>query len=201
MQGGKFGHGFLSAGVSKAATPAVTTHINGAPAQAVTLAIVGGTVSEVTGGKFANGAITSAMAFAFNHQLSEQQNRDSAGYGRRYDEELVSYTEPGLVFNEPSDIDWQTVFHGEALDVLTFWRKSIPYVKEIQILPSLQRARVFGTYHYKFEIVYENLQAISKGGLYEYYRVDGQVHRTGEFVWKEWSGDPRVESKYTYRTC
>ena len=78
MQGGKFGHGFISAGVSKAATPTVTTHINGEASQAVTLAIVGGTVSKVTGGKFANGAITSAMAFAFNQQSSESKI-DAAG--------------------------------------------------------------------------------------------------------------------------
>ena len=38
--------------------------------------MVGGTVSEVTGGKFANGAVTSAMAFAF---AQTAQNQDDQG--------------------------------------------------------------------------------------------------------------------------
>src|SRR6056297_1559993 len=67
MQGGKFGHGFISAGVSKAATPGVTSSSLNTFQQGAVLAIVGGSVSRVTGGKFANGAVTAAMAFSFNH--------------------------------------------------------------------------------------------------------------------------------------
>lgn len=66
MQGGKFGHGFLSAGLSKLATPTISANVKGDLAQGISVAIVGGTISEATGGKFANGATTSAMAFAFN---------------------------------------------------------------------------------------------------------------------------------------
>ncbi|MDT8450073.1 MAG: RHS repeat-associated core domain-containing protein [Wenzhouxiangellaceae bacterium] len=66
MQGGKFGHGFLSAGISKAATPGVAANVQGIYRQGFVLAIVGGTTSEISGGKFANGAVTAAMGFAFN---------------------------------------------------------------------------------------------------------------------------------------
>ena len=66
MQGGKFGHGFLSAGISKAVTPGIASSSLNTYQQGFALAIVGGTVSKISGGKFANGAVTAAMAFAFN---------------------------------------------------------------------------------------------------------------------------------------
>ena len=37
----------------------------------ITAAVVGGTVSEVTGGKFANGAVTGAFSRAFNDEMHE----------------------------------------------------------------------------------------------------------------------------------
>ena len=69
LDGGKFGHGFVSAGLTKALD--VNSMIKGKgvelTAQRVVLAgIIGGTVSQITGGKFANGAITAAMAQRFN---------------------------------------------------------------------------------------------------------------------------------------
>ena len=67
MQGGKFGHGFISAGISGATTPGVMNHLEHPLNRAVAIAVVGGTASELTGGKFANGAVTSAMAFAFSN--------------------------------------------------------------------------------------------------------------------------------------
>jgi len=67
LQGGEFGHGFLSAGIAKGISARVdlgSDWANGALA-----ALVGGTVSEMTGDKFANGAVTAAMAYAFNHLI------------------------------------------------------------------------------------------------------------------------------------
>ncbi len=63
LGGGKFGHGFISAGVTGAAG------VNGIPnvsARTAAAALVGGTVSRLTGGKFANGAVTGAMQSALN---------------------------------------------------------------------------------------------------------------------------------------
>jgi len=66
LQGGRFGHGFLSAGVTKAMSPSIQYGLEGYPAAQITAAaVVGGTVSDATGGKFANGAVTAAMAYAF----------------------------------------------------------------------------------------------------------------------------------------
>ena len=68
----------MSAGVSKAATPGIMDTFNHPASQGIAVAIVGGTVSEVTGGKFANGAVTAAMAFAFN-ELSSREGRQVRG--------------------------------------------------------------------------------------------------------------------------
>ena len=61
LQGGKFGHGFISAGVG-----AVAGGVFGkAPMNRIIgSAVVGGTLSKITGGKFANGALTAAFAAA-----------------------------------------------------------------------------------------------------------------------------------------
>ena len=73
LQGGKFGHGFVSAGFTKWSTQ----YFNGVQgwkvgnislAQTTVAALVGGTVSHFTGGKFANGAITAAMGNILNEQ-------------------------------------------------------------------------------------------------------------------------------------
>ncbi|MFC4821944.1 hypothetical protein, partial [Dokdonella ginsengisoli] len=73
MQGGRFGHGFASAGFSEAMSPALG-HIRSVPAQAITAAVIGGTASRLAGGKFANGAVTAAFGFAFN-QLGHPSSR------------------------------------------------------------------------------------------------------------------------------
>lgn len=92
MQGGKFGHGFISAGVSKVSTPAIST-LGNAYAEGVAAAIVGGTTSRLTGGKFENGATTAAMAYAFNQLAS---SGDGDGY-RQYDPEDDSYHDASML--------------------------------------------------------------------------------------------------------
>ncbi len=68
MQGGKFGHGFASAFLTKYANvnQIVGTAANQASTRIILAAIIGGTVSEMTGGKFANGALSSALMQAVN---------------------------------------------------------------------------------------------------------------------------------------
>ena len=99
LQGGKFGDGFLSAGVAELSSPMIDNIGPGrmdpsyAPARVAVAAVVGGTTSAITGGKFANGAITAAFGRAFNSELhrpvpisdAEKQmldNKDLAGYWR-----------------------------------------------------------------------------------------------------------------------
>jgi len=78
LQGGKFGHGFLSAGVTEALSPAIgaASSVGGAGgvvAGTVASAVVGGTVSELSGGKFGNGAQTGAFQFLFNQVVHDRQ--------------------------------------------------------------------------------------------------------------------------------
>jgi len=82
LQGGKFAHGFLSAGATQALAPSIESIGIGDGAlsfgdralRVAAAAAVGGTVSEVTGGKFANGAV----ARAFSRGFGELAPRDSA---------------------------------------------------------------------------------------------------------------------------
>ena len=62
LRGGKFGHGFLAAGLGAAVSATGLTDGLDAFGRTMTAAILGGTVSEITGGKFANGAAYAAFA-------------------------------------------------------------------------------------------------------------------------------------------
>ena len=65
LQGGKFGSGFVSAGITEAVSPTIAK-IGNDYAEVAAAAIVGGTTSVLSGGKFGNGAITGAFGYAFN---------------------------------------------------------------------------------------------------------------------------------------
>ncbi len=67
LSGGKFGHGFLAAGLTQSLggkIDAIKTKLG----RVVAAAALGGTVSKLTGGKFANGALTAAFSRALNHE-------------------------------------------------------------------------------------------------------------------------------------
>jgi hypothetical protein len=75
LQGGNFGHGFWTAGIMKgvgmvnnAASNATLGQIAG---RATIQSMIGGTLSRVTGGKFANGAGTAAIQYVVNASSEE----------------------------------------------------------------------------------------------------------------------------------
>ena len=81
LQGGNFGHGLASAFVTKAFTPGLANvgglEIGGTSLlQVASAAIIGGTVSKISGGKFANGAATAAFQNAFNQQIQAQRQAE-----------------------------------------------------------------------------------------------------------------------------
>lgn len=81
LQGGEFGHGFISAGITKGVTGASP---GGTFIQRLALSsAVGGTVSKFTGGKFANGAKTAAFQFLFNEFTTAQIKKMSDQAQRR----------------------------------------------------------------------------------------------------------------------
>ncbi|MGB0564818.1 MAG: RHS repeat-associated core domain-containing protein [Spirulinaceae cyanobacterium] len=71
VQGGKFIHGFSSAGVTQFFSGGID-HIDGntdwSPYRVAVASVLGGAVSEISGGKFANGAVTAAFSRAFNDE-------------------------------------------------------------------------------------------------------------------------------------
>lgn len=85
LQGGHFEHGLLVGAVSAGGTEALTTygtHMSAASMIACEAAL-GGVVSELGGGKFANGAMTAAFQMMYNHM-------SHTGYYD--DDDEVSYT-------------------------------------------------------------------------------------------------------------
>ena len=80
LEGGKFGNGFASAGLVESFSGAIGKIDNVAnpvgqslsAERVVVAAILGGTASVVSGGKFANGAVTGAFSRAFNDEAAKQ---------------------------------------------------------------------------------------------------------------------------------
>jgi hypothetical protein len=84
LQGGKFGHGFLSAGISKALSPAIESFAGGSETAgqvargAIASAVVGGTVSVISGGKFGNAAAMGMFSYLFNQVASSVNKKCEA---------------------------------------------------------------------------------------------------------------------------
>ena len=75
MQGGKFGHGFFSAGFTKWAGKAWSLETSkDVIGNSLKQAIIGGTASKITGNKFANGAFTAALQYIVNEVASWERN-------------------------------------------------------------------------------------------------------------------------------
>jgi RHS repeat-associated protein len=67
IQGGDCGKGALGAGVTQFLAGNVTVYVHDARLQLLAFSAIGGTVSKLTGGKFANGAMTGAFQYLFNY--------------------------------------------------------------------------------------------------------------------------------------
>jgi hypothetical protein len=83
VRGGDFVSGFLSAGVAEASLPLRESMNLGVGGNLVATTIIGGSVSEISGGNFANGAATAAFGYLFNcleHEpCASRMERDSRG--------------------------------------------------------------------------------------------------------------------------
>ncbi len=72
LQGGKFIHGFISASLGSISTSAMTgLKIDHLGLQVSVSSAVGGTSAALTGGSFANGAVTGAFTTIFNHAMHD----------------------------------------------------------------------------------------------------------------------------------
>lgn len=78
LQGGKFGHGFVSAGIGSATGGIIKGYSTGQIiSRALVSGVIAGTVSEATGGKFANGAVTAAFSSVVNSLAQRAAPSDS----------------------------------------------------------------------------------------------------------------------------
>ena len=82
LQGGRFGHGFMSAGVGALAKPGIRSAFGvkakGAPHRIAARAAVGGTLTAATGGKFANGAVAGAFVGLFGERAKASRGEGGA---------------------------------------------------------------------------------------------------------------------------
>ncbi|WP_148040951.1 hypothetical protein [Montanilutibacter psychrotolerans] len=129
MQGGKFGHGFASAGAAQAFSPMIDTIGNNSPSYApkriAAAAIAGGATSMLSGGKFANGAITAAFSRALNDEASRSNERQ---YGfpdnwQSLETNFVPYFTDDQAYLAASAVngvvlaDWVWSFNGETAKI------------------------------------------------------------------------------------
>ncbi len=99
LQGGKFGHGFISASVTKGV--GMRVDIQSQLVKGIIMAALGGTLSEMSGGGFANGAITAAFAYAFNEVSQYRRAAQRAAEANnlmmsKSDQELLSMSKNDL---------------------------------------------------------------------------------------------------------
>jgi|GEM_PF-1135489 len=104
LQGGKFGHGFVSAGIGAVLGGAVagSNWFQGLEfgGQLIARAVVGGTISRATGGKFANGAAYAAFAMAVEAKIASDATPSPAtenSVGKNEVSESASVDDEGLL--------------------------------------------------------------------------------------------------------
>lgn len=117
LGGGKFGHGFFSAGLTKAFNvnqllPGVSDGMNSA--RIFVAALIGGTVSELTGGKFANGAATAALGQAVNGNSFWNKAKELGEFAVGF---LPGADLVGCITGECSYLEWSLAVGEVALTV------------------------------------------------------------------------------------
>lgn len=116
-QGGKFGHGFISAGLGSQ----IGGGVGNGWTKVLTAAVVGGTISEITGGKFANGAYSAAFNAIMANAKEAYDNRPLEEGSKEWDareerhfqmekqemmdalasgQDLIAYNDPGWMRNQ-----------------------------------------------------------------------------------------------------
>jgi len=117
LNGGKFGHGFFAAGLTKAFNvnellPGVSDGMNSL--RVIAAAIIGGTISEVTGGKFANGAATAALGQAVNGNSFWNKAKELGEFAAQF---LPGADLVGCVTGECSMMEWSLAVGEVAMTV------------------------------------------------------------------------------------
>lgn len=109
LQGGKFGHGFMSAGATELMAPQIGRIYKGKDGiyhgvRVMAAAVVGGTVSKMTGGKFGNGAVTAAFSRAFNAESHEEVDFTDELIDPEYSKEPMVEADVGITVKSPTGV-------------------------------------------------------------------------------------------------
>ena len=135
LSGGKFGHGFFSAGFTKGVgggfLPAGSDLTSGEVfGGAILSAVLGGTASAISGGKFANGAQTGAFQFLFNQVASSAEKlAERASQISRLNASIEAVeSDPDALYNELAKYSADVVF--EVLQE----RQSPALIKSLSVL-------------------------------------------------------------------
>ena len=166
LNGGKFGHGFLSAGFTQAMGNIKGLFTN-APqgmariSNAVKAAIIGGTASAITGGKFANGAMTGAFSRLLNDDI-QTSRKHSIGVSKTFRKLIGSGV---LVFDDD----------GNLIDV-----KSGIQVEKLKM--SINTKGTVNVQYANAGISIDNFNEALKGLVIDQSPFSFQVNMTGEMA-------------------
>mgnify|MGYP001300114037 FL=1 len=111
LEGGNFGSGFLAAGVTAALSPAIG-RMDNAPERIMVASVVGGTVSKITGDKFANGAVTGFFQEAFG----EIGAKAMAAQAQRAQIARIDAAADAYMAANPANMDYEVAFEPPALN-------------------------------------------------------------------------------------
>lgn len=198
LEGGKFGSGFASAGVSEAFSGAIDRIDPQNPVgqsvsaeRIIATSILGGTTSVIAGGKFGNGAITAAFGRAFNEesQLGRHPYSSDGGGYRQYDPTDPNYHDYSVLTficstSQQFGCSASYVF-GEGLDRYPAPFMNGDYVsnRDIVALPGLGPVR-FQVFPGDMEVINETMPGHQLAPGY----VDRQVIQTGDDVYIQTHG-------------
>jgi len=131
LEGGKFGSGFLSAGLGSALMPTIDG-INQGVVRYTAAALVGGTASVIAGGKFANGAETAVFQIAAESMLERSSTPPQASYA-----DGTSPANPDLAQKMMAALNFKLLVSGayfqtydDDVTAATVWGK---YAEEVEV--------------------------------------------------------------------
>lgn len=113
LSGGKFKHGFLSAGFAKLSSPFVEQAFESTEARVAASAVAGGVGAELGGGKFANGATTASFSYLFASAAS--------GQGGSFGDAVRGFGRGVAKFAKVLAVDVQALVVGQVGAVTTFF--------------------------------------------------------------------------------
>ncbi|MBE0386412.1 hypothetical protein PLUTE_a0892 [Pseudoalteromonas luteoviolacea DSM 6061] len=175
--GGKFGHGFVSAGFTKMAMGNAGFNMDNIEPEAIAgrtivAALIGGTASSLTGGKFANGATTAAMAQLLNAETTNYRKKIA---GWRDAERAVSsrlrddgWTIVKRRVSGKYDGDWY--IRGREYDVVAY--KDINGVRNWKLV----EVKFVRYRNYSVSMSPAAKKAMSYRGAYQAFTTSRQVH-------------------------